>query len=105
MEPVRRYCGAVRAPIDLGLDYAGTMFSTIRQRWNMNMVRLPISVTRSERDRAYILHVTELIRRANERARSGGGERTGYLLDPRGRRGGAKRGRRIPSALDSDPGD
>ncbi len=54
------------APIYLGLDYAGTMFSTIRQRWNMNMVRLPVSVDRSERDPAYILHVTEMVRRANQ---------------------------------------
>jgi uncharacterized protein (TIGR03437 family) len=54
------------APIDLGLDYAGTMFSTIRQRWNMNMVRLPISVERSERDPAYPAHVAELVRRANQ---------------------------------------
>ena len=55
----------VEAPIDLELDYAGTMFSTIRQRWNMNMVRLPVSISRSERDPAYILHVTEMVRRAN----------------------------------------
>ena len=54
------------APIDLGLDYGGTMFSTIRQRWNMNMVRLPVSVTRSERDPAYILLVSALARRANQ---------------------------------------
>lgn len=54
------------APIDLGLDYAGTMFSTIRQRWNMNMVRLPISVTRAERDPGYPALVKEMVRRANE---------------------------------------
>ena len=37
-----------QAPKGLGLDYAGTMFSTIRQRWNMNAeVRLPLSVDES----------------------------------------------------------
>jgi uncharacterized protein (TIGR03437 family) len=53
-------------PVDLGLDYAGTMFSTIRQRWNMNMVRLPISVERAERDAAYLPLVAEMVRRANQ---------------------------------------
>ena len=37
-----------QAPKDIGLDYAGTMFSTIRQRWNMNAVRLPLSVDESQ---------------------------------------------------------
>ena len=54
------------APIGLGLKYAGTMFSTIRQRWNMNMVRLPASVARSEREPGYLVHVAELARRANQ---------------------------------------
>ena len=53
-------------PISLGLEYAGTMFSTIRQRWNMNMVRLPVSVARSEREPDYLVHVAELVRRANQ---------------------------------------
>ena len=42
------------APIDLDLDYAGTMFSTIRQRWNMNMVRLPVSVDRSDANQSQL---------------------------------------------------
>ncbi|MCC6537727.1 MAG: cellulase family glycosylhydrolase [Bryobacterales bacterium] len=53
------------APADLDLNYAGTMFSTIRQRWNMNMVRLPVSVDRAARDAAYLPLVREMVRRAN----------------------------------------
>ena len=31
-------------PEDLPLAYAGTMFSTIRQRFNINSVRVPVNV-------------------------------------------------------------
>ena len=55
-----------QAPVDLDLARAGTMFSTLRQRWNMNMVRLPVSVTRGERDPAYLPLITEFVRRANQ---------------------------------------
>lgn len=54
------------APMDLTLDFAGTMFSTIRQRWNMNMVRLPISVSRAGRDAGYLPLVKEFVRRAHQ---------------------------------------
>ena len=47
-------------------QHAGTMFSTIRQRWNMNVVRIPLSVNRSERDAAYLPLIIEMVRRANQ---------------------------------------
>lgn len=53
-------------PEDLPLDYAGTMFSTIRQRFNMNAVRLPVKVDSALADPAYLPRVAELVRRANE---------------------------------------
>ena len=48
------------APADLPLAYAGTMFSTIRQRFNMNAVRLPIAAA------ADLGGVAEFVRRANQ---------------------------------------
>lgn len=57
---------ASETPLDLPLAYAGTMFSTLRQRWNMNAVRLAVSVDRSERAPGYILEVAEMVRRANQ---------------------------------------
>lgn len=53
------------APADLDLTYAGKMFATIRQRWNMNMVRMPVSVDRAARDTLYLPMVREVVRRAN----------------------------------------
>ncbi|MBY0508190.1 MAG: hypothetical protein K2X03_30025 [Bryobacteraceae bacterium] len=53
------------APGDLPLAYAGTMFSTIRQRFNLNTVRLPVSVERALRDPEYLPRIAELVRRAN----------------------------------------
>lgn len=52
-------------PEDLPLDYAGTMFSTIRQRFNMNTVLLPVKVDSALDDPAYLERVGELVRRAN----------------------------------------
>ena len=54
-----------QAPKDIGLDYAGTMFSTIRQRWNMNAVRLPLSVDESQTS-GYFERIAEIVRRANQ---------------------------------------
>ena len=54
-----------QAPADLGLKYAGTMFSTIRQRWNMNAVSLPLSVEESE-TAGYFDRIEEIVRRANQ---------------------------------------
>ena len=57
---------ASQTPLDLPIAFAGTMFSTLRQRWNMNAVRLAVSVDRSERDAGYLLEVAEMVRRANQ---------------------------------------
>ena len=54
-----------QAPKSLTLDYAGTMFSTIRQRWNMNAVRLPLSVDESQTP-GYFDRIREIVRRANQ---------------------------------------
>ena len=54
-----------QAPEDLDLKYAGTMFSTIRQRWNMNAVRLPLNVEESE-TAGYFDRIEEIVRRANQ---------------------------------------
>jgi hypothetical protein len=54
------------APEDLPLAYAGTLFSTIRQRFNMNMVRLPLSIDAALADPAYLPNIAELVRRANQ---------------------------------------
>ena len=43
----------------------GTTLSTIRQRWNMNAVRIPISVTQHENDASYLGRVAGVVRLAN----------------------------------------
>lgn len=52
-------------PKDLPLAYAGTMFSTIRQRFNMNSVRVPVNVDAALDDPAYLPRIAELVHRAN----------------------------------------
>ena len=53
-------------PEDLPLAYAGTMFSTIRQRFNMNSVRVPVNVEAALGDPAYLPRIAELVSRANQ---------------------------------------
>jgi uncharacterized protein (TIGR03437 family) len=42
-----------------------TTFSTIRQRWNMNVVRLLVSVRRWEDEPAYLDRIDEIVQKAN----------------------------------------
>jgi uncharacterized protein (TIGR03437 family) len=46
--------------------HSATVFSTIRQRWNMNVVRIPLSLSDYARDPRYLQSVAEVVRRANE---------------------------------------
>jgi Cellulase (glycosyl hydrolase family 5). len=43
-----------------------TTFSTIRLRWNMNALRLPVSVLLGLRDPAYLPRVATIVRQANQ---------------------------------------
>ena len=46
--------------------HSATVFSTIRQRWNMNAVRLPLNFPDNESDSAYLQAVGEIVRSAND---------------------------------------
>jgi len=46
--------------------YSATTFSTIRLRWNMNAVRLPVSVPDCESNPACLPGLARVVRRANE---------------------------------------
>jgi len=46
--------------------HSATVFSTIRQRWNMNAVRLPLSLSDYGSDPKYLQSVGKVVRRAND---------------------------------------
>ena len=45
--------------------FSSTVLSVIRQRWNMNAVRLPVSLADFESDPAYLERIAEVLKRAN----------------------------------------
>jgi uncharacterized protein (TIGR03437 family) len=45
--------------------YSSTVFGTVRQRWNMNAVRVPLSLSDDAADANYLQAAGEMIRRAN----------------------------------------
>ena len=45
--------------------HSATVFSTIRQRWNMNAVRLPLNLADYAGDPLYLQKVSDVVRRAN----------------------------------------
>ncbi len=54
------------APTDENADaVSATTFSTIRQRWNMNTVRLPVNVPAYVHESVYRGTVTDIVRKAN----------------------------------------
>jgi uncharacterized protein (TIGR03437 family) len=46
--------------------HSATVLNTVRQRWNMNAVRLPLSLSDFESDPRYLEAVAEVVRRAND---------------------------------------
>jgi uncharacterized protein (TIGR03437 family) len=46
--------------------HSATVFDTIRQRWNMNAVRLPLNLSDYGSDPKYLQSVGEVVRRAND---------------------------------------
>jgi Cellulase (glycosyl hydrolase family 5) len=45
--------------------HSATTLITIRQRWNMNAVRIPVSVAQYDHDASYLSRLGEIVRRAN----------------------------------------
>jgi hypothetical protein len=54
-----------RAEADGFCPHSATVLSTIRQRWNMNAVRIPLSLSDYASDPNYLSSVRNVVRRAN----------------------------------------
>ena len=58
---------ALRGGSTIGFDpYSGTVLSTIRQRWNMNAVRIPLNVSDYLADPGYLQAIVKVMRAAND---------------------------------------